>query len=413
MEQTETSNFLELLEEYDYAPPRRGQILESTVLQATDHEIIVDVGLKRDAIVPARDLEYLDAEFLAELSRGDTVKVEVLRPYSPDGDLLVSINRALALADWDNAEAHMAEGTIVEAEIVGKNKGGMLTRYGRLRGFVPNSHMAGHLRSVPSNRRDDIKDERLHETSLFKIIEVDRMRNRLVMSEKEAQHEARVKRLQELEVGQEVTGLIVHIVDFGAFVDLDGVDGLIHISRLTHEHIGHPSDVVSLGDEVTVRIESIDIDRERVGLNRRDLLPSPWDEFANTHDTEQLITGTITNVVEYGIFVQITDGIQGLAHISNMSSFGFSHPNEMFREGEDVLVRIINIDAERGRVALSTDAVTLEEQQEWLHNRHDSHEDSLEAEESDAVEVEAVEDLEETVDEAATPTPDESLIEAE
>lgn len=407
-EKSQSSEFLALLEEYTYSPPRRGQILESTILQTTDHEIIVDVGLKRDAIVPARDLEYLDEDFRSGLSRGDTVKVEVLRPYSPDGDLVVSINRALALADWEQAEQYMAEGTVVEAEIIGKNRGGMLTRFGRLRGFVPNSHVAGHQRSTPGNHRDDAQDTRLNEKSYFKIIEVDRMRNRLVMSEKEAQHKARLARLTELEQGQEITGPIVHIVNFGAFVDLGGVDGLIHISRLAHEHIKHPSEVVSLGEEVTVRIENIDIENERIGLNRRVLLPSPWDNFASKYEAEQLITGTITNVVEYGIFVQIVDGIQGLAHISNMSNFGFSNPNEMFREGEEVLVRIINIDAERGRVALSTDAVTLEEQQEWLHSRHatEDSEDTLEATAADEA------GDEDTGTDEATPTPDESLTEA-
>ncbi|MBN2471715.1 MAG: 30S ribosomal protein S1 [Anaerolineae bacterium] len=366
------TDFGALLDQYDYTPPQRGQILESTILQTTDHEIIVDVGLKRDAIVPARDLEHLDAAFLAGLSAGDTVRVEVLRPYSVDGDLLVSINRAMALADWERAVDYMDESTIVEAEIIGQNKGGLLTRFGRLRGFVPNSHV---IRGSQARQHDQAKEELIGTSSTFKIIEVDRMRNRLVMSQREAQRESRLQRLQELEPGTVVTGPIVHIVDFGAFVDLGGVDGLIHISRLAHEHIRHPSEVVSIGEEVSVRIESVDVERERVGLNRRDLLPSPWDDFAEQFKPGDLLTGTITNVVDFGVFVQVTEGIQGLAHISSMSLFGFSHPSEMFRTGDEILVRIINIDAERGRVALSTDDVSLEEQQEWLHARHTGEED--------------------------------------
>lgn len=384
LDTTQTLDFGALLDQYDYAPPRRGQILESTVLQTTEHEIIVDVGLKRDAIVPSRDLEHLDAEFLAGLSAGDTVHVEVLRPYSADGDLLVSINRALALADWERAVDYMDEGTVVEAEIIGQNKGGLLTRFGRLRGFVPNSHV---IRDAQGRGRNQAKEDLIGVSSTFKIIEVDRMRNRLVMSQREAQRESRLQRLQALEPGTIMTGPIVHIVDFGAFVDLGGVDGLIHISRLAHEHIQHPSEVVSVGEEVSVRIESVDVERERVGLNRRDLLPSPWDDFAEQFNPGDLITGTITNVVDFGVFVQVTEGIQGLAHISSMSLFGFSHPSEMFRTGDEILVRILSIDADRGRVALSTDDVTLEEQQEWLHARYSEEEAEEDAAVADATAV--------------------------
>lgn len=385
LEHTQSPSFLDLLDDYDYTPPRRGQIIESTVLETSDHEIIVDVGLKRDGIVPARDLEYLDEDFLNNLSAGDTVRVEVLRPYSAEGDLLVSINRALALADWEHADELLADGTIVEAEIIGQNRGGLLTRFGRLRGFVPNSHLMGGPRAQSGNQRDALKTDLIGTTTRFKVIEVDRLRNRLVMSQREAQAEARQEALKALEPGQIITGPVVHIVDFGAFVDLGGVDGLIHISRLAHEHIKHPTEVVNLGDEVTVRVDSVDVERQRVGLNRRALLPSPWDDFAQEHQTGDLLSGTIANVVDFGVFVQLMDGIQGLAHISSMSSFGFAHPGEMFRTGDEILVRIISIEPERGRVALSTDAVTLEEQQNWLHARHSEQDDTgLDAEQPSA-----------------------------
>ncbi len=381
-------SFGELLEEYDYVPPQRGQILDSVVLEASDNAVILDVGLKRDAIVPRRDLEHLDDETRERITRGQELKVWVLRPYSPEGELIVSINKALELEDWERAQQLLESDAVVEARVVDRNKGGLLVQFGRLRGFVPNSHVSRIRRAMPPGERDEVKSSIIGETLRLKVLEVDRWQNRLVLSEREALRDIRQARLRELEPGQILEGTVVHLVDFGAFVDIGGVDGLIHVSRLAHHHVKHPRDELSVGDKVTVRVNSVDVERERISLDRRALLPDPWDEFAERHRVNDLLTGTVANVVDYGIFVNVAEGVQGLVHVSNMSTLGLSNPQESFRQGEEVLVRIIDIDPIRQRIALSIDDVTVEEQEEWLRQRRSAEL----AAEAEAAQVEVTEE---------------------
>jgi small subunit ribosomal protein S1 len=372
-------DFQALLAEHDYVPPRRGQILEGTILEASDYELVLDVGLKRDAIVPTGDLERLNDEQRSKFWLGKTIRAEVLRPYTQNGDLLVSVNKVLQLEDWERADELMAKGETFEAKVIDLNKGGALVQFGRLRGFVPNSHILRIRHSTPPNQRDTVKREMIDDTLQLKLLEVDRLQNRLVMSEREAAQEARMERMQELEVGQVTTGHVVHVVNFGAFVDLGGVDGLIHVSRLSHDYVEHPREVLSIGEEVTVRIDGIDLEKGRISLNRRALLPSPWETFVEEHHTGELISGVITKVVEYGIFVSLDGGVHGLVHISSMSQLGLSHPEEMFRKGDDVLVRIIDINLERERIALSIDDVTLAEQEEWMYQRQQAADEAADS----------------------------------
>ncbi|MBN1963657.1 MAG: S1 RNA-binding domain-containing protein [Anaerolineae bacterium] len=397
-----SADFGTLLDQFDYEPPHRGQILESTVLEASHDALILDVGLKRDAIVPRQDLDRIEDETLATLIPGKTIKVWVMRPYGHDGELIVSVNKALELEDWTRANTLLEDGAVVEAPVIDKNRGGILVRFGRLQGFVPNSHLESIRRSLPQEEQGQAKSELLGETLTLKVLEVDRERNRLVLSERAARQESRKARLRQLEPGQRITGTVVHIVDFGAFVDIGGIDGLIHVSRLSHSHVTHPADVLSLGDEVEVLISDVDVDRERISLDRRALLPSPIDAFAEAHQANDLIIGKVTNVVDYGIFVEIAPDVQGLVHVSNMSTLGISHPRHMFQPQDEVLVRIIGIDTERSRVALSIDAVTVAEQQAWMLERH-THEDETEASD-EATPPDA--DADADIDPAATVTPE-------
>lgn len=375
-------DFAALLDEYDYDMPHRGQILEGIVLEASSDEILLDVGQKRDAIVTRKDLSLLDDKLRESIVPGKLVMTYVLQPRNHDGDLIVSINKALELEDWAEAHQLQESGQIVEAEVINTNRGGILVKYGRLTGFVPQSHLISLPRFTSADELITAKKRMIGEMLPLKFIEIDRKRNRLILSERDARQEAQQSRLSELSEGQQVTGRVVSIVDFGVFVDIGGVDGLIHISKLDHHHVNHPGEVLAVGDEVEVLIDSIDADASRISLNRVALLPDPWEAVMKDYEVGDLIQGSVTNVVDFGIFVQIPNGLQGLVHVSRMSSFGTTNPRDLVREGDIVLVRIVGIEPDRQRIGLSMDDVTIEEQEEWMHKRREEEEASGEASET-------------------------------
>lgn len=350
-------SFADLLDEYAYDEPERGQILDAVVLEADERELLLDVGLKRDAIVTHKDLDYLDEDVIQSLTPGTETQAYVLKPYNSEGNLIVSINKALELEDWQKAIALMDNDEIVEVTSTGTNRGGALVQFGRLQGFVPNSHMYTS------------KDEIIGKTIRTKIIEIERRRNRLVFSEREAKFAEKQSIMEDMQVGDIVTGKVVHITDFGAFVDIGGADGLVHISNIVHEHIKHPSDALEMGQEIEVLIESIDIERERISLSRKALLPDPWEIFTARNNIGDLMSGTVTNVVDYGIFVAAPGGMEGLVHTSKMQTLNLSHPTDMFKPGDEVLVRILDIDASRKRVQMDIDSITYTEQMEWMQEK--------------------------------------------
>jgi small subunit ribosomal protein S1 len=371
---TTDAGFPDLLRKYDYRSPRRGQILQGEVLKVHDDAVLVDVGVKRDAFVPRKDLERLDDTTLEQLEPGAEVKVYVLQPQSRKGDLIVSINKALEHEDWARADDLMHNGETVEAEVTSTNRGGVLVQFGRLQGFVPQSH----LTSMPRGRygseeeRKEVKERLIGRILVLKMIDVDRRRNRLVLSERAARRETRMARMAELERGQVLTGHVVSLQSYGAFVDVGGIDGLIHVSELAYRRVQHPGDVLSVGDEVEVLVKSVDIERERIGLSRKALLPSPWETIEEDYQVDDLATGEVTKVVDFGAFVALPNGLEGLVHMSRMSSYRVSHPGELVRSGDEVLVRITDIDTERERIALSLDAVSSEEQAQWMEARSEA-----------------------------------------
>lgn len=386
---TDNLSFEQLLDSYMYESPTRGQILEGIILEAKHDQIILDVGLKRDAVVTRKDLERLSQEVIEKLQPGKEVLTYVLQPFSGDGELIVSINKALELEDWNTANKLMEADEITDALVIDSNKGGLLVRFGRLTGFVPNSHIESVPPATSTGRMREIKDELIGKKLGLKVIQVETKRNRLILSERAARRAARSERLAEIEVGQQITGRVVNLTDFGAFVDIGGVDGMIHISNIDHRHVNHPSDILSVGDEVEVLVDSIDVERERIALNRKAILPDPWKSFTNTYEVNQLLEGVVTNVVDFGVFVAAPGGAQGLVHTSRMETLGASTPRDMFREGDDVLVRIVGIDTEQQHIELSIDDVTLEEQQAWMFRKR---------EESQANDAENVDDADEAVD---------------
>jgi small subunit ribosomal protein S1 len=364
-------SFAELLDSYTYIAPQRGQILDGVILEAKRDEIILDVGLKRDAIVTRRDLERLSEEVLKELTPGKEVQTYVLQPSNGDGDLIVSINKALELEDWTIAQRLMEADEVTDAKVVETNKGGLLVRFGRLTGFVPNSHIESVPPSSSEAKMRKIKDELVGETLQLKVIQVETKRNRLILSERAARRATRSERLAEIQVGQVLKGRVVNLTDFGAFVDIGGVDGMIHISNIDHRHVNHPSDVLSVGDEVDVRVDSIDSERERIALNRKAILPDPWESFTQKYNVGDLMEGVVTNVVDFGVFVAAPGGAQGLVHTSRMTSLGASTPRDMFREGDKIMVQIVGINVEQKHIELSIDDVPMEELQAWMYRQRE------------------------------------------
>ena len=363
-------SFAELLESYGYDSPHRGQILEGVILKVETDEILIDVGLKRDAIVTRKDLSFLDDSLKVRLVAGAKVMTYVLQPRNQDGELIVSINKALELEDWILAKDVQDKDGTIEAEVIDANRGGLLVRYGRLTGFVPQSHVVSLPRFSSDYELQEAKQRIIGQTLPLKFIEIDRKRNRLILSERLARAEAEQSRISQLELGQRVKGKVVSLVKFGAFVDLGGVDGLIHISKLDHRHINHPGEVLSVGDEVEVVIDGIDEEKNRISLNRVVLLPDPWETVTEEYKVSDLVEGLVTNVVDFGVFVQLPNSLQGLVHVSKMSSLGSNNPRDLLREGDALLVRIISIEPDRQRIGMSVDDVTVDEQEEWMRRRH-------------------------------------------
>lgn len=358
----------EMLESYLYEPPRHGQILKGTIEEMRDDAIIVDIGGKQSAFVARGDLERLSDEMLGKLETGAELNVYVLKPGS-DGEVLVSINKALTLEDWERAAELQEKDETIRVTVNGFNKGGALVDFGRLRGFVPNSQLLVVPRGASREQQEDAKNELIGRSIPVKVIEVNQRRNRLVLSETAARRDQRQELLEGLEPGQVVTGRVVKIVDYGAFVDIGGVNGLVHISKLDWQHVNHPSDVLTVGEEIEVRIEDVDVERERISLNRQALIPDPWSEIEQSHEIGDLVSGKISSVVDYGVFVELPNGITGLVHVSEMSSTNVASPQKWAQEGDDLLVRIISIDPERKRIGLSVDKVTQQELYDWMTER--------------------------------------------
>lgn len=360
-------SFAELLDEYEYPRPEQGEILKGKILRIEDNVVLIDVGAKRDAVVPHQEVEQLDEDFLASLSKGDEVPVYVTRTPVGDEELIVSLERGLEEQDWDRAEALQADEETLELTVTGYNKGGLLVQFNRLQGFVPNSHVPDLKYMHDEDAQRSFKAKKIGTKLPVKIIEIDRQRQRLVLSAKAAQKELRQQQLQELQPGQVVTGRVANIVKYGAFVDLGHVSGLLHVSKIAWDKVEHPADVLSVGDEIEVVVESVDVERERISLNRQELLPSPWDKFAEEHQVGDLLEGEVTAVLDFGAFVRLPSGLEGLIHVSEIEGSGA--PESILKPGDRVLVRVISIEPEQQRLGLSTRRVTTAEEIEWMTQR--------------------------------------------
>lgn len=399
-DQEESKNpgwFQEFIEHHDFKRPQRGDIIKGEILDIRENSILLDVGLKRDAIVTSQDIDKVNEEFLEDLAIGDTVHVSVFRTPVGDEDLLVSLNRGIAYENWVKAEECLDNSDLLELNVIEQNKGGLLVMFENLRGFVPNSHIPALRRGAKKQQMKEIKEEIIGEVLPLKAIEVNRKQRRLVFSARVAQKEQRRKRLEELAEGDIIESQVVNVVDFGLFVDLQGVDGLVHKSEISWERVYDPSKYFKVGDDIKVKVVDIDVERERVSLSRKSMLPNPWEQLREKYSDGDLVDGKVVSVLDFGAFVELPEGLQGLVHVSELGYANMGDPKSVVRSGDEVLVRILNIDPGRERVSLSMRRVPVDEQLAWMMEDEDTDEELEPTEETEkAPEIEDTKETEKT-----------------
>jgi small subunit ribosomal protein S1 len=346
-----------LLEEtYKFEQLRKGDIHEGTIVYILPNEILVDVGAKSEGIVAGRELDRLDPDFLSELKVGDRVLAYVVVPEDKNGNILLSLTRAQVEKDWRQAERLYKTQGVFEGMVAGYNKGGLIVRLGKVRGFVPTSQLTMLIGSDASS--DEQKAKLVGKTIQLKVIEMDRERNRLILSERAAVRDWRRKQkdrlLGELSDGDVRTGVVSSICDFGAFVDLGDADGLVHLSEISWRRVAHPGEVLRVGQKVEAYVLNVDRERKRIGLSLKRLMPDPWTLVNDQYKLGQLVEGTVTKLVKFGAFARLADtDIEGLIHISELSDEHVGHPKETVKEGDVLTLRIIKIDGGRRRMGLS------------------------------------------------------------
>ena len=345
--------------------PERGDIREGVITAITSNEILIDVQSKADGLIAGRELEGINPKTLEAFKVGEEIMVYVLEPEDVNGHVVLSYTRAQEEKDWEKVEQHLESGEAITTFVEGYNKGGLLVPVGQLRGFVPGS-LVSVFREGEGASPEDRWTEAIGKEITLKVIEVDRSRQRLILSERDAIGETREaikdQLLDNLSVGDRVTGYVSSLADFGAFVNIQGVDGLVHLSELSWDHVDHPSDLVKVGQELEVEVISIDEEKRRIGLSMRRLQDNPWIEKAEEIQEGQLIQGTITNLTDFGAFARIENtDLEGLIHISELSMDRVGHPSEVVSVGETLALRVISLDMDRHRIGLSLEKVDSDE----------------------------------------------------
>lgn len=347
-------------EEEHAAPLRRGAAVEGTVVRIDPEEVLVDVGLKSEGLIPARELGNPEAELGRPLQVGDRIVVVVLQPETPEGQVILSYRRAGIERLWRLAQDSLESSQVVEAPVVDANRGGAIVEIGpppHLRGFIPVSQLTSLRRPHAGEEDAEAVEQQLRELVgqrlQVKVIEVDRRRNRLIASERLAERELRVQRretlLQEIQPGEIRHGRVSNLASFGAFVDLGGADGLVHVSELSWGRVNHPSEVVEQGQEIDVYVLSVDRERGKIGLSLKRVQPDPWETIEQRYEPGELVYGTIVRQAPFGVFVQIEDGVEGLAHSSEIPPEVRRH----LKEGLRSPFRILSIDVDRRRLRLT------------------------------------------------------------
>jgi len=353
----EELDWTQLLDAYDYARPQRGELREGVVMQIEETGILVSIGTKREGVIPQQDLRQMDDEFISGLKVGAPIQVYIQDPENREGDLVLSLTMVQVARDWEEAGQLQGNGGIIQGQVIGYNKGGLLVQFNRIRGFVPASQVAQLHGRTASEERQQALQRMVGQTIPLKVIEVDRERNRLVLSERSATQEWRKAQkhrlLTELQPGDILSGRVNQLTNFGAFIDLGGADGLAHISELSWQRVNHPREVLSPGQEVKVMVVEIDAERERIGLSLRRLQLNPWETIDQRYSLGQVVSGPVTNVAPFGAFVQIEEAVEGLIHASELDVDPQAQPRDLLQPGQTVTAKIISLDKQRQRMGLS------------------------------------------------------------
>ena len=334
-----------------------GDIVDGEIVSVTPTEVLVDVGAKSEGLVPSKELERLGREGLESLQVGQVIPVYIVRSEDREGNLILSIRRAEEESDWRRAQQLYEDSEAIETQVAGFNKGGLIVRLGRLRGFVPASQLVAEHRGSNAQQPEE-RWARLVGTEIHvKVIELNRKRKRLILSERAALRVVReaqkAELLENLRPGEVRRGVVSSLADFGAFVNLGGADGLVHLSELSWNRTAKPSEVLDVGQEVEVYVLNVDRERKRIALSLKRLEPEPWATAESRYYVGQLVEGTITRLANFGAFALVNDELEGLIHISELSSGRINHPQEVVQEGEKHVMRIIRIDPKRRRMGLS------------------------------------------------------------
>lgn len=370
-EEPEVQDMGQLLDSMEPIKPlRRGEVVDGEIMGFSDDGgILVNIGHKSEGVVQQREMRSLSQEDLQNLQIGDQIITYVLRPESADNAAILSIDRALGETGWRELEQCLEENETVEGSILGFNKGGAIVDVRKVQGFVPMSQLVSVPRDIFRDRSETEEDpeaearrmerqaEETGKTLQLKILEINRSRNRAIFSERQAVQEWRdaqkARLVQELQVGEVRKGVVTGISSFGAFVDLGGADGLVHISEMSWGPVGRPEDVVSIGDELDVFVLRVDIENKKIALSLRRLEPEPWETIHERLHVDDIVDAQITKLTNFGAFARVEGNIEGLIHISELSDRVIGHPREVVHEGEDVKLKVLRIEPERRRLGLS------------------------------------------------------------
>src|SRR4051812_18680121 len=344
---------------HDYKTLKYGDVVDGVIMRIDRDELLIDIGSKSEGIVPSREFSSLSSEEKQALGVGDSVLVFVVQPENPEGHAVVSIDRARQEKSWRRLQEIYEANEVIEAEVTNYNKGGLLVNLDGVRGFVPASQVSEIRGGDDASKQADMA--RLIGSSLpLKVIEINRHRNRLILSERQAIQERRdvmkEKLIEELKEGEVRKGRVSSICDFGAFVDIGGADGLVHLSELSWSRVRHPSEILRIGQEIDVYVLGINAQEKKIALSIKRTQAEPWSQVAAKYEVGQLVRGTVTQLANFGAFARIEDGIEGLIHVSELTDERITHPKQVVKEGDELLLRIIRIDPQRRRMGLSRDA---------------------------------------------------------
>ena len=342
---------------------KHGDVVEGTVVRIDKDEILVDIGAKSEGVVSNRELYGRNAEVQPQLNIGDQVLVYVLQPESQEGHAVLSLRRAGLERKWRSMQEQLDAGAIIEAPVIDHNKGGLIVDCG-IRGFVPISQIVDFPRRPQNEQPRDAAQEIAEKLQPYvgrklrlKILEVNRKANRLILSEKVALYEERREKRDELfsslQVGQKVTGTVRSIAPFGVFIDLGGIDGLVHKSELSWNKVNNPEAGYKIGEEVEAEVIDVNHERGRISLSIRRLQPDPWHSSVADLKVGDIVDGTVTKIVNFGAFVRVRDGLEGLIHISELSHQRIAHPGDVVHEGQRLKLKVISLESERHRLGLS------------------------------------------------------------